>query len=377
MKNRKAYLLLALLFGLTVAGYGAAYLWHTPSDLGYDEKAYLGLADLWAHGKADRVAHRPPLIWVGLGLVERAGLDPYATAVVINGLCLGAVVVVTVALGMRLWRWYAGLAVAGLLLGHPWLRQWWFPVMPEMPTLALTLGATLALVSRRHWVAGILLGAAALARPEVLGVVPLFAMAAYLRSRKRRDALAVVVGGVIAVLPWTVRNAITVHRFVPIASSTAANIWFGSNFGPRWPGIEQATRTDAREMRHLLPTLRSGGIAPYDFPMRTALKAFARHLDLLPAKALHLWYGVDYYGHDITPRGTALALTLWGAAGIALGLRRGRPLAVLALCWMAWYTAMAMLMFPMDRLQLAALPAFVLGALLIGGGRREHAAAEA
>jgi len=87
----------------------------------------------------------------------------------------------------------------------------------------------------RGWlIPGLLLGALALVRPEYLGIAGL--MAAVVAVRQGRDgwkrcgaqALALLLGVAVVVVPWTVRNAVALDRFVPISTGGGQVLFAGS-----------------------------------------------------------------------------------------------------------------------------------------------------
>jgi 4-amino-4-deoxy-L-arabinose transferase-like glycosyltransferase len=81
------------------------------------------------------------------------------------------------------------------------------------------------------WVtAGLILGFAALTRPQILLVgVGLGIWLAVDRSHKLRSLIVFVVAAVIVIAPVTVRNAVIGKDFVPIASQGGVNFYMGNN----------------------------------------------------------------------------------------------------------------------------------------------------
>jgi 4-amino-4-deoxy-L-arabinose transferase-like glycosyltransferase len=102
---------------------------------------------------------------------------------------------------------------------------------------------------RERWLLpGALFGALALVRPEYLGVVllvSLVVLAREIRVDRRRSvakAALLLVGVAIVVVPWTVRNAIALDRFVPISTGGGQVLFAGtylpSNGDPEKVGAE-------------------------------------------------------------------------------------------------------------------------------------------
>ena len=79
---------------------------------------------------------------------------------------------------------------------------------------------------------GVVLGLATLTRPVTI-LFPFFLLAGFLffSHRKARAVFFVIVfclGMALPILPWTVRNALVFHRFVPISVGSGFNLWVGS-----------------------------------------------------------------------------------------------------------------------------------------------------
>lgn len=88
--------------------------------------------------------------------------------------------------------------------------------------------------ARRWLLSGLLLGALALVRPEYLAISLPIAVVVF--ARQGRDgwraglaqALVMLVGLGMVVAPWTVRNAVTLDRFVPISTGGGQVLFAGS-----------------------------------------------------------------------------------------------------------------------------------------------------
>ena len=86
---------------------------------------------------------------------------------------------------------------------------------------------------KRDWtVSGILLGLSTLTRPVTL-LFPLFFGVKLFCSSKKKFAPALFIslfclGMVLPISPWTVRNAIVFHKFIPVTTDAGYNLWVGS-----------------------------------------------------------------------------------------------------------------------------------------------------
>jgi hypothetical protein len=79
--------------------------------------------------------------------------------------------------------------------------------------------------------AGVLWGMAVLARETLLYFVPLAALwlaGGRTRDGGRRRAAALVVSAVLVVAPWTLRNWVTFHAFVPVSTAGGLNLFQGN-----------------------------------------------------------------------------------------------------------------------------------------------------
>lgn len=89
-----------------------------------------------------------------------------------------------------------------------------------------------ALVAKRPVVAGVLAGCLALTAPRelalVLALVLAWRFAMPWRSALKLGAITSA-AAVAVVLPWTIRNAVQLHAFVPIATNGGENLWIGNN----------------------------------------------------------------------------------------------------------------------------------------------------
>jgi 4-amino-4-deoxy-L-arabinose transferase-like glycosyltransferase len=116
----------------------------------------------------------------------------------------------------------------------------------------LMLGALSCALARRAVPAGVLIGLAALTRPEGLALVPVVALLA----GSRRGALVVMVVAVVCVAPWTIRNAVVLHGFVPVSTETGntlagtyntMSLHDGRWRDPRRYGLYAKARTENRD----------------------------------------------------------------------------------------------------------------------------------
>jgi asparagine N-glycosylation enzyme membrane subunit Stt3 len=187
------------------------------------------------------------------GLYELTGGVHLELARVVLALIGSLAVLFAFLIGNRLWGPGAGL-LAGLAVAvYPALLQYQGMLMTEPLATTLLAAALLAFLwagdGRRLWawaLPGALLGLMALVRPEYLPygfLLPLLAMFRLRRLRRSwrpgiAAAAVMVVAFVLPIVPWTVRNAIVLDRFVPVSTGGGKALYVGTNLaadgdGPR------------------------------------------------------------------------------------------------------------------------------------------------
>jgi dolichyl-phosphate-mannose-protein mannosyltransferase len=181
-------------------------------------------------------AYRPP----GLPAAVHATLGGNVRTdrlvqVVVGTILVGLIGVVA----WQVWDRRTALVAMGLAALSPALVLFGASIISESLFAALEVGAVAAALQARRaerrirWalLAGVLAGLAALTRPQGLIALPAIALIAW--RPDRRAALAIVVAGLGAISPWTIRNAITMHAFVPI-STEAGNTLAGTYNSVAW-----------------------------------------------------------------------------------------------------------------------------------------------
>jgi 4-amino-4-deoxy-L-arabinose transferase-like glycosyltransferase len=207
----------------------------------HDDHSYLvhavALADTGAyplfpaHGVLIPTAYRAPgfplVLAVGRMLLGDSLLGPRLLQALIAAAGAGLVGIVA----HQIWGRRTALAATALAAVAPLMVVYSGSLISEPLFVTLELGALACALAAREdprwarWVvaAGLLGGAAALTRPA--GLVLLLALA--LCAGARKPALALVVVGLLTVAPWTIRNAVTFHAFVPV-STEAGNTLAGT-----------------------------------------------------------------------------------------------------------------------------------------------------
>ena len=156
---------------------------------------------------------------------------------------VGAVAVLfTYLIGRRLSGSLAGLIGAGAIAIYPALLEYQGMLMSEPLAATLLSGGVLAVLwaagpasLARGWLLpGALFGCLVLVRPEYLGIVLLVSLVVLVKDwrvdwRKSLATAAILLAGVaIVVVPWTVRNAVALDRFVPISTGGGQVLFAGT-----------------------------------------------------------------------------------------------------------------------------------------------------
>ncbi len=313
---RSALGLAALAFGIRLAWGLAAGV--TPGGAVFDDAAWYHLtATALAAGggyvnpfTALPTAAWPPGYPFVLALGYRvAGASP-TTAVVMNA-AFGALTCLLVwRLGLRLGGPRVGLVAAALLACFPSQILFAALVLTETLFTCLVCGLVLAAVAlvtgarpapTMHWMLwGLAVGATALVRAEsvVLVLVPTAALSLCGDPRTAARACgAVLAGVVIALAPWTLRNARVFGTFVPTSTGFGRTLWIGHNpaaTGGMNVAIQDAMQT-ALDAAGAHATTPAGELAVDRLlgaqAVTFALAHPAREAVLAPLRVFHLFRG--------------------------------------------------------------------------------------
>ena len=221
-----------------------------PLALGGDPFDYDRLGRLLAAGKGfgtsvlspsgGPTAFRPPAYPLFLGAVYRVTGNSILAARLAQAV-LGAVSVVLLwLLARRLFGRRSAYLAAGLFAVYPPVVFATAALMSESLFIPLLLAGLLALAVARDgtenakWWAlagGAFVGLGMLTRPNSAAMLPalvLFVIAWKRTGWSRRPALAraalVVLGALVVLIPWQVRNTVVMHRFVPISDIDGYNV---------------------------------------------------------------------------------------------------------------------------------------------------------
>ena len=230
----------------------------------------------------------------------------------------------TASVGAWLWT----LSPIAIILPYAWI---WDSSLSAFLAAAL-LWATLHF-SERCELRGVLLygllwGISLLTNPALSALLPFLLAWTLLRPGlphpRKVQYLLVAAGTILLVcLPWTIRNYVHFHRFVPIRSNLAYEFWSGNNeiFDPESREVNRITRYEQTRVY-----ARIGETAFLD-QKREAAKRFvsthpALYLQLCVRRFVATWFGTDSPVRDVLHADSAMArvLLLWNSISFVLAL---------------------------------------------------------
>jgi Dolichyl-phosphate-mannose-protein mannosyltransferase len=182
-------------------------------------------------------AHAPPGFPFAVSLLYRAFGADVELGLALNVVVGAATAVLLYAIARAAFGRAAGLVAGGAFAILPLPIFFTGLYMAETTFLFLAVGvlALAVLLPDRRWtplVLGVAAGLAALTKGEgaLLLVVPLAMWwGAVGRAEWLRRAALLLIAMAVTVLPWTVRNAIEMDSFVPVATNASATLWAGHN----------------------------------------------------------------------------------------------------------------------------------------------------
>jgi Dolichyl-phosphate-mannose-protein mannosyltransferase len=263
---------------------------------------------------------------------------------------------------------HAGKRIAGLGVGSgaAWLWaifpnailipfEWIWDTSLAALLAAILLWATLELGDSERWrdwsFYGLLWGLTLMTNPALASVFPV--LLGWLAYRTRRQARFSLTRPAIAAalvllccIPWTVRNFVVFHRFIPFRSNLSYELYIGNNenYDELRRGRPAVITQDMETLRYL----RMGETAFMDEEKRKALRFIESH----PRMEMQLvaWRFVDFWMGVPDPWSTFLNADSWLVRVILLGdllSSVGALLGVLALFWRRNAYATPLAAFPL------------------------------
>jgi hypothetical protein len=232
---------------------------------------------------------------------------------------------------------YAGKRIAGLGSGSggAWLWalfpnailipfEWIWDTSLAALLAAVLLWATLELAESERWGDwcgyGLVWGLALMTNPALAAVLPV--LLGWLAYRTRREgrwhfakpAVAVALA-LLCCVPWTVRNFVVFHRFIPFRSNFSYELYIGNNenYDELRIGLPAAITQDRETLRYL----RMGETAFMDEERHKALQFIMSHPRM--EMRLFAWRFVDFWIGVPDPRRTFVEADSWLVRVILLG----------------------------------------------------------
>ena len=190
---------------------------------------------------ASPTAHKPPVYPLFLVLMIRLfGEQPFLAIRIVQSFIFAAAAGVAFVVFRFLVSGRLALLATVLMVISPFLRKvhlWIDSVSMSLAGILIVLLLTIltqrdASRTGRFVLLGIASGLLALTLPATLGFVPVIGLwlAFHLPRQARIGRVSLYVAGVLlALVPWTVRNAIVFGRLMPVSSNLKLEFWIGSN----------------------------------------------------------------------------------------------------------------------------------------------------
>ncbi|MGH2982295.1 MAG: hypothetical protein ACRDKV_09680, partial [Solirubrobacterales bacterium] len=187
--------------------------------------------------------YSPGLPLLVAGIYELTGGAHLELARVVLALIGALGVLFAFLIGSRLSGPGAGLAAAIVVGGYPALLQYQGMLMTEPLAVTLLAASMLAFIWAGDgfgpwpWaLPGLLLGLLAMVRPEYLPLGVLLALVALFRVRWLDGGWApglgaaaiLVIAFLLPIVPWTIRNAVVLDRFVPVSTGGGKALFIGT-----------------------------------------------------------------------------------------------------------------------------------------------------
>lgn len=214
-------------------------------------------------------------------------------------------VLLTYLIGRRLSGPLAGLIGAFAVAIYPAMLEYQGMLMSEPLAATLLTGSVLATLwaTRQRtllaWLLpGVLFGATAMVRPEYLAVSIVVSLAVFARGgsghwrRSMAQALALLGAMAVVIAPWTIRNAVSLGRLVPI-STGGGQVLFSGTYLPSEGDPQRVGEALLRRDPSLRRDLAAEYLPPHSSPSLAAVLARVRLEQILAAFAAQREPGVE------------------------------------------------------------------------------------
>jgi 4-amino-4-deoxy-L-arabinose transferase-like glycosyltransferase len=183
---------------------------------------------------------RPPGYPFFLAAIYALAGHSYPAVKIVQSVIGAFTCVIVLLIGERLFSTRVGMIAASIAVVYPFLVVYTGFLLSETLFVFLSLVFLYALVRLREqysvwWVAfaGFMLGLMNLTRPMSLLLPLLLLFWAWIEFGDKRRAIAIVgimvLMMMVPIVPWTVRNYVVTHSFIPIASHHWSGLYMGNN----------------------------------------------------------------------------------------------------------------------------------------------------
>ena len=407
-----------LLAVVVIVGLGIRVAWviwvsREPQGIFLDPSRYLGYARQIADGHGmtetltgDPTAYYPPGYPWFLGIVTWLSQpftdQPWLAAGLVQAALGAASVALVASVAKRLAGSVPGLVAAVVYALYPNLIFHTGALLGETLYNFLFLAFLVVLLSRPwdeafSWVrlfgCGVLLGLAVMVRPISLAVIPIVILC-WLAARKDyrvtlRWSLVLLAGVLVCIVPWTVRNEVRLHAFVPISTNTGDNLCIGHADGAT--GAFTPLESCATKYQFLdgLPAELGSDRAKQRIALRGMVDNVDREPWLLWQRTYFTWvrdgdhdglFAVQSYRQDrwmaLLTEARLIALADWvywlvvgaGLAGLVQLARRREPEALVLVGSTVMTALVPLLFFGDQRFKVPVIPLLIIAAACLADG---------
>ncbi len=230
---------------LPVQGIQGFYKYNEQARIAWAMVSGHGFSSPWANTPLLPTAQQPPLYpWLLAGIFKLAGPYSYASlwiAEIFNVLFASLTAILIFKVGKEIFGATVGILAA-------WIWVFWLDVAvvclriweSSLSALLLMLSVWLLLRLKAasphtHWLSfGMLAGISALANTSLLSIFVGFWIWLFVRDRglpRAGKLLLSIFFCFLAVLPWTVRNYVELHKLLPVRDNFGFELWQGSHTG--------------------------------------------------------------------------------------------------------------------------------------------------
>jgi len=229
------------------------------------------------------------------------------------------------------WLW--AVFPSGIILPFEWIWDTSLSVLLAATLLWATLHVQDSCRRRDFALYGLLWGISLLSNPALGALLPFLFLWVLLqhrgnRGQRARLALITALMIVLVCLPWTIRNAVQFHRFIPLRSNFPYELWSGNNeiFDEHSREVNRITRY---EQIHLYAKLGENAFMDDKWQKATHFVHThpALYAQLFARRVVATWLGTESPWTDFVRTDSPLArfLIIWNAVtlvGVLLGLVR-------------------------------------------------------